>query len=219
MVSRAPLTISVVLVSAMAVMSIIAWPLVPAAHVAVHFDIHNRPNGFASRTTALLAAPLLAVIVTGVYLAVPFMAGRKVDRASFLTKAYVVGWLGTLIFLGVAHALIILNARGVSVDVAGNAILTISLFLLPLGNYLGKVSPNDFAGIRTPWTLASNLSWAKTNRLGGWIIVGSGLATLGVLALLNARAATAVMFSTLFGGLTILVLLSWYFWKHDPDRN
>jgi uncharacterized membrane protein len=217
--SRAPLTLSFVLISVMALMSTIAWPWVPASHVAIHFDIHNRANGFASRTFALLIAPIAAVIVTGFYLALSFLPGSKCNNSWLLTKAHVVGWIGTLIILGVAHALVILKAIGVNVDVVGNAILIASLFLIVFGNYLGKLPPNDYAGIRTPWTLASYLSWEKTNRLGGWIIVGSGLATLGVLEFLNAKVASAVLFVALSGGFFVLFPVSWYFWKRDPDKR
>jgi uncharacterized membrane protein len=32
---------------------------------------------------------------------------------------------------------------------------------------MGKIRPNWFVGVRTPWTLSSKLSWDKTHRLAG----------------------------------------------------
>ena len=57
------------------------------------------------------------------------------------------------------------------------------------GAVLGKVRPNWFVGIRTPWTLSSKRSWVRTHRLGGWLFMAlgvlfavTGVFKLGVLA-------------------------------------
>jgi len=51
------------------------------------------------------------------------------------------------------------------------------LFIL-LGNFMGKLRPNYFAGIRTPWTLESKTVWLKTHRLGGRVMVAGGICML-----------------------------------------
>ena len=47
-----------------------------------------------------------------------------------------------------------------------------------LGNSMGKLRPNYFAGFRTPWTLQSRTVWIKTHRLGGRLLVGGGILIL-----------------------------------------
>jgi uncharacterized membrane protein len=37
------------------------------------------------------------------------------------------------------------------------------------------VPKNTLVGIRTPWTIANELIWDKTHRLGGWLFVLSGI--------------------------------------------
>jgi len=44
---------------------------------------------------------------------------------------------------------------------------------------MGKLRRNFWAGIRTPWTLTSDVVWERTHRLGGWLFVLTGL--LGVM--------------------------------------
>jgi uncharacterized membrane protein len=219
MVNRAPLIASLILIAVMAAMSALAWPLVPATHIAVHFDLHGNPNGFADRGFALGAMPVTAILITVLFLAMPFLPGRNGNRTLPQAQGYVAGWLGTLVVLGVAHALIILKARGVLVDVVGSITFLVALLLVVLGNFLGKLQPNDYAGVRTPWTRKSDYAWEKTNRLGGWIMVGVGLLTLCAMALMNIPPATIVMVAGLTGGVAVLVPLSWYFWKQDPDRG
>ena len=54
----------------------------------------------------------------------------------------------------------------------------VGLVLMVVGNYLGKVRSNFFFGIRTPWTLSSELSWNRTHRLAGRLLVALGLVTV-----------------------------------------
>jgi len=51
----------------------------------------------------------------------------------------------------------------------------IGLLFIVMGNYLSKIKPNWFMGIRTPWTLSSEEVWNKTHRFGGKIFILGGL--------------------------------------------
>jgi uncharacterized membrane protein len=52
--------------------------------------------------------------------------------------------------------------------------LLLAAFLVVGGNYIGRVRPNWFVGIRTPWTLSDDDIWRRTHRLGGRLMVGCG---------------------------------------------
>jgi len=53
-----------------------------------------------------------------------------------------------------------------------------ALFLIVMGNVLGKTERNFIAGIRLPWTIASEKNWRATHRFGGRLMVISGLLVL-----------------------------------------
>ena len=53
----------------------------------------------------------------------------------------------------------------------------IGLFLI-VGNYLGTFRPNNFIGIKTPWTLSSEYVWSKTHRFTAKVWVLSSLLML-----------------------------------------
>lgn len=52
------------------------------------------------------------------------------------------------------------------------------------GNFIQKVKPNYFLGIRTPWTLSSERVWKDTHRVSSKIFV-----LAGILMMLAAFAA------------------------------
>jgi uncharacterized membrane protein len=49
--------------------------------------------------------------------------------------------------------------------------LTLSAMITYMGNYMGKLRRNFWAGIRTPWTLVNDTVWERTHRFGGWLFV------------------------------------------------
>ena len=65
----------------------------------------------------------------------------------------------------------------------------VGLLFLFLGNLMGKVKPNFFMGIRTPWTISDPDVWNRTHRLGGGLFFLTGLVTV-VSALLLPEAVT-----------------------------
>jgi uncharacterized membrane protein len=89
--------------------------------------------------------------------------------------------------------------------------------MVVLGSLLGKIRPNWFVGIRTPWTLSSKTSWTRTHRLGGWLFLLVGLATL-----VSGAISAPVAFYVLMGGLGLTVVwtvvYSYVVWRGDPDK-
>jgi uncharacterized membrane protein len=54
----------------------------------------------------------------------------------------------------------------------------LGVFIILLGNVMGKVRRNFWLGVRTPWTLASERVWYATHRLAAKTMVAGGLAMM-----------------------------------------
>jgi len=78
-------------------------------------------------------------------------------------------------------------------------LVLIGLFLFFFGNLMPKVPKNMFVGIRTPWTIANELVWERTHRLGGWLFV-----TGGIVMILKGLILTG---SALFQNITTVLAL------------
>lgn len=216
---RAPLILSALLIAGMLATSFWAWYALPAdILIAVHFDWHGLPNGFAKRDVALLAMPVTASVITALF-AVVARVGRYKEGLAHSSAAYIAGWLGSITLLFVAHCMILLLARGIKADIQGTQLLAISMLAIVIGNFLGKSRPNPFVGVRTPWTKKSDFSWDKTNRLAGRLFVADGLATLATLAVSGPSLAGPVLFWGLLIIVALTIPLSRYYWSIDPDRQ
>ena len=91
--------------------------------------------------------------------------------------------------------------------------LTLTLFLV-IGNLFGKIRPNYFLGLRTPWTLDNEEVWRKTHRLAGAIWVWSTVVMFILAAVMPITKFVYVYFS--YVGLIVLVPLI-YSYKYHKD--
>jgi uncharacterized membrane protein len=83
---------------------------------------------------------------------------------------------------------------------------------------MGKLPRNGVAGARTPWTLSSELSWQKTNRLAARVFIGTGLATIAA-AFAGPVIAFSLLMTGIVGGSIFCVIYSYVVWKSDPDKT
>jgi len=102
---------------------------------------------------------------------------RAENYAKFLSSYWLIA-NAVIVFLLVAHALIIASGLGYSVRIDASCAGHRPAVRLPR-NYLTRVEPNWFVGIRTPWTLSSDTVWRKTHRTGGLLMVIAGSCSRG----------------------------------------
>jgi len=107
-----------------------------------------------------------------------------------------------LVALAVLHAGILLAAAGILKGPERFVAVGFALLLLLPGNFIGRLRPNWFVGIRTPWTLASDDVWRRTHRLAAVLMVCGGLLLLPLSLLLTpAYAVSAAVVVTLLATL------------------
>ncbi len=217
---RPMILLSVAVVAAMLVLAAWAWAQLPAdAQVPVHWGVDGRPDGFADKTVGLFLLPGIAALIAILLAVIPSIEPRRanLERSG---KPYGATWIGVMLLLGVIHVLAVGVALGAELDVTRIVLMAAGALFVVIGNYLPKTRPNYLLGIRTPWTLTSDLSWTRTHRVGGRlfmlegaILVASGLLDVGSGALLGL----------IIGGLALIVGImfaySYVVWKDDPARR
>jgi immunity protein, SdpI family len=217
---RPMLVYSTVVVGLMLALSAWAWTQLPAdASVPIHWGIDGQANGFAPKPIGLFFVPLITIGITALFAVIPRVEPRRANLERSGT-AYRATWVGVVTLMGVVHAASIAAAVGVVVDISRIVMAATGGLFIVIGNYMPKVQPNYLMGIRTPWTLASDLSWQKTHRLGGRLFVLLGLVFLG-LAVLGATPEwlVAAILGGIFGLMAVLVAYSYQVWKLDPGKR
>ena len=217
---RRLLWFSATVVAAMLVMAAWAWVQLPAgADIPIHWGPDGTVNGTAPKTFGLLLLPILAVGMVVLLAFIPRFEPRRanLERSG---KAYGAVWAAVLLLLAGVQALIVATALGATVDVSRLILVGIGVMYLVIGNYLPKVRPNYMMGIRTPWTLTSDLAWDKTHRVGGRLFVLEGLLfiAMGIVGV-SPEALLVVLIAGIVLLLVVLFAYSYQVWKTDPAKR
>ncbi len=122
--------------------------------------------------------------------------------------------------LGGLHALTVAVALGADLDVLRLVLIATGALFIVIGNYLPKVRSNYLMGIRTPWTLTSDLAWYRTHRLGGRLFVIGGLVVIALgVSGADGGLLVAALIATIAVLLVALFAYSFVVWRSDPERR
>ena len=203
-------------ITAMFILAIIAWPHAPDS-IPIHWGISGEPDNYAGKFFGLLGAPLIAVGVYIVLTVLPRLDPRRENYPKFWGKYLVIRTVVILILVAIT-VVTFLWVMDVDVNMTIAIFMIVGLLLIVIGNYMGKLRPTWFVGIRSPWTLSSDESWNKTHRLGGWLFVIIGLGMV-IAAPFQEKVAFYIL-----GGLGAVFIIylyvySYLVWKKDPNAR
>lgn len=200
----------------MFVVAAMSWSTAPD-RIPVHWNAAGDIDRYGGRFEGILLMPLIAL---GLYLLLAFIPRIDPGRANYaqFQGAYAVIRVVLMLLLAVVYGIMHVSMRGVNVDMGLLLPLLMGGMLIALGGVLGKIRPNWFVGIRTPWTLSSKTSWARTHRVGGWAFM-----IAGVLVLVGGLVSTEAAVWTLLGSMLPLVVglfvYSYVVWRDADDKQ
>src|SRR5690348_8376002 len=203
------------IIAAMLAVAAATWSSVPD-FVPVHWNFAGEVDQYGPRAVGLLAIPLAALVAELVLLLIPWIDPGRDNYEQFY-GAYAVLRFAIVLFLSVVYLLMQFVFHHRHVNMAQTMNLLIGALFIVLGNLLGKVRPNWFVGIRTPWTLSSKLAWDKTHRLGGWLFIAAGVLIL-LGAMLPFPISAGIPGAAAIGLGIALVIYSYFIWRRDPDK-
>ncbi|WP_329740956.1 SdpI family protein [Dyella sp. A6] len=155
------------------------YPSLPA-QTPTHWDLQGHVNGTMPRLWAAAIPVLLVSFLALLMVVLPKISPRRFEIAPFLRVWHVVmlSVQGLILVIGLCA---LLKGAGYPLPMATIGMTVVGVMLIIIGNYMGKLQRNFFAGIRTPWTLASEEVWERTHRLAGWVFVLAGLAWIALM--------------------------------------
>ncbi|MEP3891310.1 MAG: SdpI family protein [Hellea sp.] len=220
-----PLTFSIVCTLMLTGFALLTWISLPELeHYPVHWNAAGVADGFAGRNAVLGVLMIIPVTLTFMTMLFHFIPSLEPLRQNFedSRKAYHTIWIALIIFLTIIGIMICLPYKtedGHSGTLVIRAVgIGTSLLFIGIGNVLATVRQNFMLGIRTPWTLSSELSWEKTHRLGGKLFVLAGVIGIIACALSPVKGLLASVFAVLAASI-ICAIYSYMIWKDDPHKR
>lgn len=204
-----------VCLAVMFVASAIVWPLAPES-IPVHWNFAGQADRFGGRFEGLLAIPLISLALSCLLWVLPKIDPARANYESFRSAF----WLIRAAILGlfaVLHSGILLVATGHTLNMGTVVSISVGVMLIVIGNVMGKIRPNWFVGVKTPWTLSSRSSWNKTHRLAGWLFIAMGL-VFAAFGIWQTRFMLTFAIAIVFFSIAWMVIYSFVIWRNDPER-
>lgn len=174
--------------------------------IPTHFDLAGHPNGWMPKTVGAWFMPVFGLILWLFVRFIPFVLPKSEKRRLGADVSAAVAAL-TTVFLLALHVLILRKAIDPAVPINGPVFLFVGGLLVALGLVMPRVKRNALIGIRTPWALASDENWARTQRVGGYALVATGILT-AIVGVRGDVVASAVAIGILLVGPLIPVVYS-----------
>lgn len=190
--------IAMLIVAMQVVVSVVTYPFLPYA-IPSHWNASGQVDTYAPKLFLAILWPLVGAASYGFLLFVlsisPRLGSHRLEKTQAIAQLFL---LATLLFLLIVQLTATAIALGFRIDITFIISLGISILFIFVGNYMGKLRRNFWTGIRTPWTIASDLVWERTHRFAGWLFVCVGLIGLIVSFVPLAR----------FPGILVLIVLA-----------
>lgn len=196
-------------VLAMFAVTLAAWESLPE-RVPTHWGVSGEPDAWGSRGT-LFILPMTGVFLWGVFTVLPRVGPRQANLERTRETWWLVANVALLMLL--ALQLVVLGASlGWNIDASRIMLAVTGIFLAVIGNYLPRMRPNWWMGIRTPWTLENDEVWRETHRVGGRWMLGGGILAAGA-ALLPAPLNFYLFMTIVMLAALVPVVYSYVLWR------
>jgi len=170
------------------------------AEVATQFDAHGLPEGLLPRAIGAFLLPFCAVgvwlLLRVVIFAVPSEWSEPLRQSptalvAMIVVALVCGLQGASLYVALADS----AAPGLIVGCLRGGLW------IGFGILFPRIRKNPWVGVCTPWALASDESWTRTQRFAGQTLAAGGAAAIACTCLGQpALAAAALIVSAVAPG-------------------
>lgn len=187
--------------------------------IPVHYNASGQIDRWGSKYEYLVM-PVLTAVFAGF---MAWLAGyeRKKDRES--NERVVAGmtvWVlilfNVLWLFFMVKAVKIAQTDGAAQELSarGMMILLMASFI-PLGNRMPKAQRNSLLGLRTKWSMADDVCWQKSQRLGGIVMVTAGAVGVAVMSVVPAGWISWIAPVLILGAAAVASIGSYGIWKRQ----
>ncbi|MBP8857503.1 MAG: SdpI family protein [Anaerolineaceae bacterium] len=168
--------ISFIIIAILVAVGLVLLPQLPD-QVPSHWNDQGQVDGYSSKLTGVLLMPGILLATLLLLLVVPSIDPRRANIAKFRPQ-YNVFILCFVLFLAYLYILTLLAGLGIKFDMNRMLVPALGLLFIFVGSMVRHAKRNYMIGIRTPWTLHSNVVWDQTHKVGGIAFMIAGAFTM-----------------------------------------
>ncbi len=164
-----------IIIAACVITGILVYPALPSMLIS-HWNAAGQPNGSMSRAIGVFVLPVIMLVLFGLWAILPPLDPLQgIKRFRYIYDFF---FFILIAFFAYIYALMLGVNIGWHINFLATLIPALALLFFILGSLLPYVKRNWYFGIRTPWTLSSDVVWGKTQEFGGHLIQVAAIITL-----------------------------------------
>lgn len=216
MSTKNAIIISAVLILIVILAGVFLWSRLPDP-MASHWNEADQVDGYMSKFWGAFMVPAMMIGLTLLFLAIPLIDPLKKNINEFR------GWFNIIIvlfnvFMAFVHSLTLAWNLGHTGFRMSSAMLpAVGLLFVALGLMMRNAKRNYFIGIRTPWTLANDVVWEKTHKLGSVLFIAAGV--LSILAMFFPGQAIYILMISILSATMIAIIYSYLAFRQEEKKS
>lgn len=149
------------------------YPAMPERMVS-HWNSQGQPDGFMSKDIGLFIMPAINLFLFLLFFLIPKIDPLKENIARF-RKYFNIFVILILLMMLYLYSLVLIWNMGAVFDMILALVPALAMLFYYAGVLIEHAERNWFIGIRTPWTISSDVVWHKTHRIGAKLFKLSAL--------------------------------------------
>ncbi|MCX6802001.1 MAG: SdpI family protein [Candidatus Diapherotrites archaeon] len=181
--------------------------------IPTHWNIHSEIDAYMDKSIAIYIMPMLLLVMGLFFIVLPVLDPLRKNYAAFMP--YFEGFIVLFsVFLLYMHVLTIMAGLGFEIKMNFMLLPAMAILFLYLALLMRKSKRNWFIGIRTPWTMSSDLVWEKTHKFGSICFAVMAIIIFLLAFLESALAFAGLIIAVIALGLAPAVY-SYFAWKEE----
>jgi uncharacterized membrane protein len=211
MSTKTSTTISFVLIAIALIVGLVLYARLPDP-MPSHWNAAGEIDGYMPKFWGIFLMPIATVVLVPLFLIIPNIDPLKANIAKFrgVFNWFIVVFVVYMLFV---YALTLAAALGYQFNMTTMILPIVGLLFIGAGYMMSKAKRNFFIGIRTPWTLSSEMVWDETHKLGAKMFMAGGVVTiLGVF--LGENGIWLMMVAVLVAAF-VPIVYSYILWRRE----
>lgn len=184
----------------------------------VHYNARGEIDGWGSKYTYLLFPALTAFM--GVFMGFVARYEGKQGRQDNANVVAGTGVLVLVLFDALWAFFLVRGLKGTDLNVGSDLgikalYLLLCASLVPMGNFMPKARRNSLLGLRTKWSMADDVCWQKSQRIGGYLMMMTGILGIVLVALLPVQWGVFAFLGLLLGDAAVSTVATYRIWKRE----
>ncbi|MED1017128.1 SdpI family protein [Bacillus atrophaeus] len=200
------------------VLTILTWVFTYSSlpnDLVTHWGINGDADDYSSKFNAMMTFIGIMIIQYILMVIIPKIDPKN-NYKTFM-RPYIAIFNTMFAVLFIINLITISTGLGYDLPIPYLGSFVLGAIFMVFGNFIQKVKPNFFLGIRTPWTLSNERVWKDTHRVSSKLFVLAGVIIM-LTAFFPSTYKESIIFTAAIGCIILSIVSSYFIYQRQLNK-